>query len=325
MNHTSDHELVLCAGRNSEELAGKIAQSLGQPLFDVDLKTFASGELYARFKESVRGKDVFLIQSTGQGKTLSPNDALMELLLLIDAARGAAARSVIAVNPYFGYARQDKKSAPREPISARLVASLLETAGVDQMVTMELHSGQIQGFFKVPTEHLTSLTILSDYINTEFGLDSVIVAPDAGRAKLARKFSQKTGLPYALMEKHRPEHGTTEIGYVIGDVKGKKAIIIDDMIDSAGTICSASEAVIEAGAKEVHVLATHGVFSGPAFERLESSCIKSVVVLDTIEISADAPDKIKVISTADAFADSIKAIFQDGSVSSVFAGENQTF
>jgi ribose-phosphate pyrophosphokinase len=266
-----DKRLMVAAGRSSEELGGKIANRLGVSLTHPGLKTFPNGEIYCRFEESIRGADIFLIQSTAghEQMGLTANDSLMELLIMIDAAVGASAHRVIAVTPWYGYSRQDKKSAPREPITARLVARMLETAGISRLLTMDLHAGQLQGFFsaQTPVDHMTALPMLSQYVKDQLAheADLVIVAPDAGRVKLTRRFARWLGAPYALMEKERPAHGVAEIGRVIGEVKGKVAVIVDDMIDTGGTLAAAAQTVMDEGAREVHAVATHGVFSGSAW------------------------------------------------------------
>jgi ribose-phosphate pyrophosphokinase len=326
-----DKRLMIAAGRSSEELGGKIADRLGVTLTNPGLKTFSTGEIYCRFEESVRGADIFLVQSTAGNEQagLTANDALVELLIMIDAAVGASAHRVIAVTPWYGYSRQDKKSAPREPITARLVARMLETAGISRLLTMDLHAGQLQGFFsaQTPVDHMTALPMLSQYVHDQLAdaNELVIVAPDAGRVKLTRNFARKVGAPYALMEKERPAHGVAEIGRVIGDVKGKVAVIVDDMIDTGGTLAAAARTVMDEGAKEVYAVATHGVFSGRAFENLKESPLSGIVVTDTIPVRDDAPDMIRVISTADLLTESIRKIFTDDSVSEIFAGENQLF
>ena len=245
-----DKRLMLFSGRANPELAAKIADKLGVDLGPVTLKTFSNGEVYCRFEESIRGADVFIIQPTcaNPERGLSANDALMELLFMIDAAVGACAHRVIAVTPWFGYSRQDKKSAPREPISARLVARMLEAAGADRVLTMDLHAGQIQGFFRIPVDHMTALFMLTQYFD-DLGLtDLVVVAPDAGRVKLNKKFAAKIGAELAILDKERPAQQVAEIGYVIGDVKGKTAVLVDDMIDTAGTLKAAAQTVLDAGA-----------------------------------------------------------------------------
>jgi ribose-phosphate pyrophosphokinase len=327
-----DKRLMIAAGRSSEELGAKIADRLGVTLTNPGLKTFSNGEIYCRFEESIRGADIFLVQSTAGNEAagLTANDALVELLIMIDAAVGASAHRVIAVTPWYGYSRQDKKSAPREPITARLVARMLETAGISRLLTMDLHAGQLQGFFsaQTPVDHMTALPMLSQYVKDQLtteGNELVIVAPDAGRVKLTRRFARGVGATYALMEKERPAHGVAEIGRVIGDVRGKVAVIVDDMIDTGGTLAAAAQTVMDEGAKEVYAVATHGVFSGNAWQTLGNSPLSGIVVTDTIPIRDDAPDMIRVISTADLLTESIRKIFTDDSVSEIFAGENQLF
>jgi ribose-phosphate pyrophosphokinase len=322
-----DKRLMLFSGRATPELAAKIAAKLGVELGPTTLKTFSNGEVYCRYGESIRGADVFIVQSTcGNAQTgLSANDALMELLLMIDAAVGASAHRVIAVVPWFGYSRQDKKSAPREPISARLVARVLEAAGADRVLTMDLHAGQVQGFFSKPLDHMTARFILAQHFNDLHLENLVVVAPDVGRAKLAQKFAEKVGADLAVLTKERPAQQVAEIGYVIGEVAGKTAVIIDDIIDTAGTLCAAASTLIEHGAAKVFAAATHGVFSGPAYENLARGPFERIVVTDTIPAPPGAPDNVYVLPCADILTDSIRRIFTDGSVSEVFGGENQLF
>lgn len=327
--HQSDEKrLMIVSGRASGELAGKIADRLGVELSPAILKTFSNGEVYCRYEESMRGADVFIVQSTCGNEVagINANDALMELLVMIDAAVGASAHRVIAVTPWFGYSRQDKKSAPREPITARLVAKMLEAAGVDRVLTMDLHAGQVQGFFSKPVDHMTAMPILSQFIiDQHVPGECVVVSPDAGRVKLAKKFASKIGAELAILNKDRPAHQVAEIGYVIGDVKGKTAILVDDMIDTAGTLCAAAKTVADEGASRVMACATHGVFSGNAFANLEASPLEQIIVTDTIPLRPGAPEKIKVLTVADILTDSIRRIFTDDSVSEIFAGENQLF
>ena len=319
--------LMLFSGRANPGLAARIADKLGVDLGPVTLRTFSSGEVYCRYDESIRGADVFLIQPIcGNPATgVTANDALMELMLMIDAAVGASAHRVIAVTPWFGYSRQDKKSAPREPISARLVARMLEAAGADRVLTMDLHAGQIQGFFNVPCDHMTALMMLTQYFD-DLGLtDLVVVAPDAGRVKLNKKFASKIGAELAILDKERPAQQVAEIGYVIGDVKGKTAVIVDDMIDTAGTLRAAGQTVLDEGATRVYAAATHAVLSGNAYEFLGGSRFEQIVVTDRIPLRAGAPDNVRVLSCAELLTDSIRRIFSDDSVSEIFAGENQLF
>src|SRR4051794_39922823 len=321
--------LMLFSGRSTLELASRIANRLNVDLGGVKLKTFSNGEVYCRFEESIRGADVFIVQSTcGNPRAgISANDSLMELLFMVDAAIGASAHRVIAVTPWYGYSRQDKKSAPREPISARLVARCLESAGIDRLLTMDLHAGQIQGFFSKTVDHMTAMPILTQFVKDQLGTDVVIVSPDAGRVKLTRKFAQKVGVEYALLEKERPAQQVAEIGYVIGaeKVQGKTAVIVDDIIDTGGTLAAGAQTVLDAGAREVYAVATHGVFSGQAFETLASAPLSGIVVTDTVPLREGAPDNIRVLTCADILADSVRRIFTDDSVSEIFAGENQLF
>jgi ribose-phosphate pyrophosphokinase len=325
--HDYSKRAMVFGGRSSMELASKIAGKLGLDLGQVTLKTFTDGEVYCRYEETIRGADVFLAQSTcaDPSQKMTPNDALMELLAMADAAQGASAHRIIAVMPWYGYARQDKKSSPREPISARLVARCLEAAGADRVLTMDLHAGQVQGFFNIPVDHMTALMMLTQYFR-DLGLsDLVVVAPDAGRVKLNKKFANKLGAELAILDKERPAQQVAEIGYVIGDVKGKTAIIVDDMIDTAGTLKAAAQTVLDEGASRVYAAATHAVLSGNAYENLASSGFEQIVVTDTIPRRAGAPDNLTVLSCADLLTDSIRRIFTDDSVSEVFGGENQLF
>jgi ribose-phosphate pyrophosphokinase len=323
-----DKRLMLFSGRANPALADAIAGRLGVEPGPVTLKTFSNGEVYCRFEESIRGADVFLVQPTcGNPETgISANDALMELLVMIDAAVGASAHRVIAVTPWYGYSRQDKKSAPREPISSRLVARMLESAGADRVLTMDLHAGQVQGFFQIPVDHMTAMMMLTQYfLDLNLPEDLVVVAPDAGRVKLNKKFATRMDADLAILDKERPQQQVAEIGHVIGDVAGKTAIIVDDMIDTAGTLRAAGEAVKAAGAAKVYAAATHGVFSGKAYENLAAAPFEQIVVTDTIPLRAGAPDNVHVVSCAALLTDSIRSIFTDDSVSEVFQGENQLF
>jgi ribose-phosphate pyrophosphokinase len=323
-----EKRLMVTAGRASRELGGKIAEKLGVELTDAGLKTFSDGEVYCRYQESIRGADLFIVQSIcgSEREGLTVNDALWELLLMVHAAKHASAHRIVAVTPWYGYSRQDKKSAPREPISARLVADVLETAGIDRMVTMDLHAGQLQGFFSKPVDHMTAMPILTQFVQDRLGdRELVIVAPDAGRVKLVRKFAQKVGAPYALMEKERPAQQVAEIGYVIGEVKNRTAVIADDMIATGGTLNAAAQTVLDEGADEVFAVATHGLFSGQAFEILSNGPLAGIVVTDTIPLRDGAPDLVTQLTCADVLEDSIRRIFTDDSVSEIFAGENQLF
>jgi ribose-phosphate pyrophosphokinase len=322
-----DKRLMLFSGRAHPALANDIAGKLGIELGGVTLKTFSNGEVYCRYDESIRGADIFIVQPICANPRLglSANDALMELLELVDAAVGGSAHRVIAVCPWYGYSRQDKKSAPREPISARLVARMLETAGIDRILTMDLHSGQIQGFFQKPCDHMTAMFMLTKYFADQGLEDLVVVSPDAGRVKLNKKFAATIGAELAILNKERPAQQVAEIGYVIGDVKGKTAVLVDDIIDTAGTLKAAAQTVRDAGATRVLAAATHAVFSGNAWENLAAAAFDEIVVTDTIPLRDGAPDNITVLPCAELLTSSIRQIFTDGSVSEVFRGENQLF
>jgi len=326
LRQPNEKRLMVFSGRSNPELSARIAELLGVRLGRVVLKTFANGENYARYEESIRGCDAFLVQSPcGQGL----NDHLMELLLMVQAAKLASARRVTAVMPYYPYARQDKKSAAREPISARLVASLLEAAGADRALSMDLHQGQIQGFFQIPCDHTTAVPMLADYFAFKDwgGRPVVAVSADAGGVKLAKRFQNHIPeCDLAVLTKQRPAHNRAEVMHFIGDVRDKNAIIIDDMIDTAGTMISAIETLYEHGAYAVYVGATHGIFSPPALERFRQSPVKEVVVTDTVHVTLGPEDtKIKVLTVAGVLARVISAVFKDESVSDIFAGEHQLF
>ncbi|MBE0428772.1 MAG: ribose-phosphate pyrophosphokinase [Thermoleophilia bacterium] len=318
--------LMVFCGRSIPSLGSRIAEHLEIKLGDIEATTFSNGEIYVRYRENIRGSDVFLIQST------SPpvNDNLMELLVMIQAANLASARRITAVMPWLGYCRQDKKSAGREPISAKLVADLLQVAGADRVLTMDLHSGQVQGFFNIPVDHMTALSILVGH----FRLMSlpqeevVVVSPDVGGVKRAKKFADKMGdhVDLAILTKTRPIHNVAEIMQVIGDVQDKTCIMVDDMIDTGGTIAAGAEALMEMGAREVYATCTHPVLSGPAYERLQQSPVKEVVVTDTLPLNPDKKiSKIKVLSVASTLADTIQSVFRDESVSKLFEGNDQLF
>jgi ribose-phosphate pyrophosphokinase len=325
---TSEKRLMVTSGRASRELGAKIADRLGLELTDAGLKTFPDGEVYCRYRESIRGADLFIVQSIcgSEREGMTVNDALMELLVMVHAAKHASAHRIIAVTPWYGYSRQDKKSAPREPISARLVAELLEVAGIDRLVTMDLHAGQVQGFFSKTVDHMTAMPILTQFVQDRLsGEDLVIIAPDAGRVKLVRNFARKVGAPYALMEKERPAQGVAEIGRVIGHVQGKTAVIVDDIIATGGTLNAAAQTVLDEGATKVFAVATHGLFSDHAYDVLSEGPLSGIVVTDTIPLRDGAPDLIRQLTCADILEDSIRRIFTDDSVSEIFAGENQLF
>ena len=303
------------AGTSNHELAEGITRHLGVELGHVKIRKFANGEIYVRYLDSVRGADVFIVQSM-----CSPvNDMLMELLIMVDAAKRASARTITAVIPHYGYARQDKKSASREPITARLVADLMTTSGVDRVIAMDLHQGQIQGFFDQPVNHLTALPILADYFES-FNFDNlVVVSPDVGRAKACKKLSDMLGASLAIMHKGRPAHNVAEITHVIGEVEGKVCIVADDMIDTAGSITEGAKALMQAGAQKVYVTATHGIFSPPAFERIAAAPIEEVVVTNTVPVPSERQNgKIRVLSVAPLMAHAVQNVFSDESVSELF-------
>jgi ribose-phosphate pyrophosphokinase len=324
--------MMIFAGRASIALGENIAKRLDMGLGEVQVKAFANGEIYARFVESIRGADVFLVQSTCSvfnGVRQSVNDSLFELLIMINAAKLASARRITAVMPWYGYSRQDKKSAPREPITAKMIAELLQAVGVDRVLTMDLHAGQVQGFFNIPVDHMTAVPILAQYfqdLESLKGQRIVVVSPDAGRAKLASHFAEKLGASLAVLTKQRPEHSEVEMTMLIGDVSGKVAIMIDDMIDTAGTLVEGAKKVREQGAVKVYAAATHGLFSPPAFERLERcEDLDGLVVTDTVPLREGAPSFIKQLPSGGILADCIRNVFNDESVSEVFEGENQLF
>ena len=323
---SSEKRLMVFAGTSNQELAKGIAQRLGIRLGDVIIKEFANGETYVKFDESIRGADVFLIQSPNGVGTI--NDQLMELLIMIDAAKLASVHRINVVMPWFPYARQDKKVSGREPITARLIANLLQAAGVDRVLSMDLHTGQLQGFFDIPVDHMTAVPIMAQYFSDKglSGEGSVVVSPDAGGAKRAKKFADKVDSSLAILTKERPQHNVAEVTSVIGDVSGKVAIMIDDMIDTAGTLCAGAQALLDHGATSVYACATHAVFSGPATQRLQDSVMTEVVVTDTVHVPLTGrPDNSTVLSIAGVLADTIRNVFCDESVSSIFGGENQLF
>ncbi len=316
-------KLVLYSGRSHPSLAEEIATHLGMELGQPNLRDFPNGEIHCRFDESVRGSDVFILQThVGAG-----NDSIMEQLIMIDAAKRASAKRITAVCPLFGYARQDRKAEGREPISARLVADLFVVAGVNRMVTVDLHSGQTQGFFDKPVDHLTAAPVLLDYLRAHAGDDLVVVSPDAGRVKVAARFAQHLDADLAFVNKSRPKgrSDAVEAKDVIGEVRGRPCVVIDDRIDSGGTIVAAADILMAHGATDVWAMATHGVFAEPAIDRLKNSVISRVVITNTLPLPSEKQlDKIEVLSVAEVIADAIDAVFEDTSVSEVFDGENQS-
>ncbi len=305
-------------GNSHPELAKKITDALGVKLGDSRIGTFSDGEIFAETNETVRGCDVFIIQSTNH----PVNDNLMELLIMIDAFKRASAGRITAVIPYYGYARQDRKVRSRDPITAKLVADILTTAGADRVLTMDLHASQIQGYFNIPLDHLLGMPIISDYfIKNGFSEnnDVVVVSPDLGSVTRTRKLAERLHAPMAIIDKRRPKANVSEIMNIIGEVKGKTCILIDDMIDTAGTISNAANALMDLGAKEVYAACTHGVLSGPAIDRINQSAIKELVMLDTIpRPNRDDMEKFTSLSVAPLFAEAIKRITEDVPLSKLF-------
>jgi ribose-phosphate pyrophosphokinase len=319
-------KLMLFSGRSNPDLAFRIADQLNIELGEVELETFENGETYCRFRESIRGADVFIVQSCHSRAT---NDYLIELVIMIQAAKLASANRITAVMPWFPYSRQDKKSSPREPITARLVADMLEAAGVDRVLTMDLHAGQIQGFFNVPVDHMTALPLFAQYYRDKglYGEGIVVVSPDPGRAKMATKFAEMLEAEFALMRKTRPAHDVAAVTEVSGRVAGKTAIMTDDIIVTGGTLIAGAEALREAGATEVYACATHALIPEGAFEKLGKSQLREIAVTDTVPLNPlNRPDNLPAPLTVSLLlADTIKNVFSDESVSAIFAGENQLF
>jgi ribose-phosphate pyrophosphokinase len=300
--------MMVFAGSANPELCEGIAKHLG-------IDRFANGEIYVRFLESVRGADVFIVQSIAN----PVNATLMEMLIMADAARRASARTITAVISHYGYARQDKKSAAREPITAKLVADLITVSGVDRVITMDLHQGQIQGFFNLPVNHLTALPILADYFESLKLDDITVVSPDVGRVKVCKKLADMLGAELAIMHKGRPQHNIAEITHVIGEVSGRTCIVADDMIDTAGSVSEGAKALINAGAKAVYVAATHGIFSPPAYDRIEAAPITELIITNTLPVPEERRQgKIHVLSVAPLFAHAIQNVYDDESVSELF-------
>jgi ribose-phosphate pyrophosphokinase len=309
---SNDRPVAIFGGRSNPALAQKIAESYGTTLGDLTIRDFADGEIYVHFEESIRGADLFIIQSTHPRA-----DNWMELLLLIDAAKRASAARVTAVIPYFGYARQERKDQPRVSIAAKLMANMLTSAGIDRLLTMELHAAQIQGFFDVPVDHLYGSTVLTDHVR-QFDLeDFVVLAPDVGGLKMARAYAQRLEVDLALIDKRRPKQNEARVMNVIGDVEGKNVIIIDDIVDTAGTLTRAAQALKDHGALRIMAACTHGLLSGPAYDRIEASPIERLIVTDTIPLKRPS-DCIEVVSVSDLFAKAIRHIYTDRSVSTLF-------
>jgi ribose-phosphate pyrophosphokinase len=326
LEHGPSRRLMLFSGRSHPALAEAIAERLGIELGEVELKTFANGETYCRYEESIRGADVFLVQ-TG----CEPVDRnLVELLIMIDAARLASTHRITAVMPWFPYSRQDKKAKPREPISAKLVAEMLQVAGADRVLTMDLHAGQIQGFFRIPVDHMRALPLFAQYFRDRglSGEGVVSVSPDAGRAKVAEKFAEMLESPHpvAIMSKTRPRHDLAVTTNVIGEVDGKVAILTDDIISTGSTLITAASALKAAGAVDTYACATHGLFPADALTKLTASELREIVVTDTVPVNPlTKPDKLTVLTVSGLLAETIANVFSDESVSAIFAGENQLF
>jgi ribose-phosphate pyrophosphokinase len=326
MELVTKKKLHLVSGRANLPLAEAIATCLGVELGEANLDNFANGELHCRFGESVRGMDVFIVQSHGAADGMSINDALMEHLIMVDAARRASARRITAVMPFYGYGRQDRKAEGREPITAKLVANMFESAGAHRLMSVDLHSGQIQGFYDQPFDHLVAMPVLVDYLRTHVGEDLVVVSPDAGRVKVAERYANALHADLAIVHKRRVKgaKNVVEAKEVVGNVEGRTCVLIDDMVDTAGTIVAAAEQLVERGARSVYAAATHGVLSGPAIDRIKNSVITKLVVTDTLPLPSEKQiDKLEVLSVAKIVADAIDAVFQNTSVSEIFDGHNQ--
>ncbi len=321
MEVTPIRRLELVTGLSHPQLAEEIASCLGVTLSETNIRRFADGEIHCRFDTSMRGADMFIVQ-THSGPV---NDSIMEQLIMVDAAKRASARRITVVCPYYGYSRQDRKATGREPITAKLVADLFSVAGVDRVVSVDLHSGQIQGFFDVPVDHLTAAPVLLDYLRQHGAEDLVIIAPDAGRVKVAERYSQLLNKDLAFVHKRRPRGTVNQVEAmdVVGNVSGRPCVIIDDMIDTAGTVCAAAYRLVEAGATDIWAMATHALLSDPALDRLNNSPVSRVIVTNTLPLPVYRRiPKLEVLSIAKIVADAIDAVFEDTSVSEIFGGQN---
>ena len=307
--------IKIFTGNAHREMAKDIAACLGLPLSRADIKKFSDGEIFIEIKENVRGTDVFVVQPT----CTPVNDHLMELVIMVDALRRASARRITAVVPYYGYARQDRKNAPRVPITAKVVAEMFMAVGVRRVLCMDLHAGQIQGFFNIPVDHLYAAPVMLKYIQENFE-DVVMVSPDAGGVERTRAYAKRLNSDLAIIDKRRDKPNECQAMNVIGDVEGKTAVLVDDMVDTAGTLCAGAQTLLDNGAKEVHACCSHPVLSGPAIERISSSNMKSLVVTNSIPLRSDAKEceKIKVLSVSELLADAINRIHNEDSVSSLF-------
>jgi ribose-phosphate pyrophosphokinase len=307
-------KLRIFSGSSNPKLAEAISREVGQPLGSIKLSRFKSGEHYCHYEETIRNCDVFLVQSFSH----PINEHFVELLVMIDAAKRASAKTVNVIVPYYGYARQERKAAPREPISAKMLADVLTTVGVDRVVTVDLHSPAIQGFFNIPVDHLTALDLIIDYLKAEKIPNPIVVSPDVGRATTAEKLANYLDSPFAIMIKKRPKHNESVITHIIGEVEGQTPIIIEDMIDTGSTIINVVEGLKERGANDAYVCASHPIFSGDAIQRLDHPNIKQLVVTDTIMLPPGHSEKFKILSTAPLLADAIRIIMQGGSISTLF-------
>ena len=326
MELVTKKRLHIVAGRVHQELAVEVAERLGEELGPVSLSEFANGELHVKFGESIRGADLFIFQGHCSNAEMSINDAIMEQLIMVDAARRASAKRITVVAPFFGYGRQDRKAEGREPITAKLIANLFASAGAKRLVSVDLHSGQIQGFFDGPVDHLTAMPVLVEWMSKNLPEDLVVVSPDAGRVKVAERYANQLHADIAIVHKRRVrgEKNTVEAKDVVGDVEGRTCVLIDDMIDTAGTICAAAEQLVDKGAASVYAACTHGVFSGPAIDRLKNSVLEKIVITNTLPLPPEKQiDKIEVLSAAGIIAHAIDAVFEDLSVSEIFDGQNQ--
>jgi len=307
---------AIFSGNAHPELAQSLCQHLGQPLGSAKVERFADGEVYVEINQNVRGVNCFVVQPT----CTPVNDNLMELLVMTDALKRSSANPIVAVIPYFGYARQDRKTRPRTPISARLAADLLTAAGVHRVLAMDLHAGQIQGFFNIPVDHIYAMPVMMEYLKTRFGNETVIVSPDAGGVERARAFSKRLDAGLAIIDKRRPAPNVAELVNIIGDVKGRDAIIIDDMVDTAGTLCAAAKGLTDKGARAVYACISHGLLSGPAIERIHASTIKELIITDSIPPRPEvkASPKVRVLSVAPLLGEAVKRIHMGDSLSSLF-------
>lgn len=307
-----NNKIMLVAGRSNRPFAEEVARQMGVSLAEVEIYNFSDGEIFAKYVENIRGKDLFIIQPT-----FPPADNLMELLILIDAAKRASAYRVTAVIPYFGYARQDRKDQPRVPITAKLTADLISTAGVDRLLTMDLHSAQIQGFFNVPLDHLYSSPVLTEYWKTKLSSGAVVVSPDVGGVKLARAYAKRLNADFAIIDKRRPRANDVEIMNIIGEVEGRDILLIDDMIDTAGTLTQAATALKNNGARHIYAACTHPILSGSAIEKIMASPIEKITVTDTIPLRHTC-EKVEVITVTHVFSEAIARIHKAESISVLF-------